>query len=54
MAPEGLRPKHMVDYGKPADVWAFGVTAYVLLSGSMPFYAESEMEVFSLIQQALA
>lgn len=34
MAPEIWRREK---YGKPADMWAFGVIAYILLAGYMPF-----------------
>jgi len=28
-------------YGKPVDIWAMGVTTYLLLSGEMPFRSEN-------------
>lgn len=37
MAPEILGKK---GHGKPVDLWAVGVLAYFLLSGSMPFESD--------------
>jgi serine/threonine protein kinase len=37
MAPEILSKK---GHGKPVDLWAIGVLAYFLLSGSMPFESD--------------
>jgi len=38
MAPEIYK---RMGHGKPVDIWAMGVTTYVLLSGEMPFRSEN-------------
>eukprot|EP01083_Nonionella_stella_P021815 60406_1 len=35
-----------------ADIWAAGICLYVFASGSMPFYSESQSELFDLISEA--
>lgn len=39
MAPEIVRKQN---YGKPVDMWAFGVVLYILLCGYPPFYHENQ------------
>ncbi|KAJ3098348.1 hypothetical protein HDU96_011129, partial [Phlyctochytrium bullatum] len=48
IAPEALKD---VGYGRPADVWALGVIAYVLLCGYQPFWSESQYALFVQVIQ---
>ena len=37
-------------YGKPADIWAMGVTAYFLMAGYLPFDREyKQLEIQTII-----
>lgn len=47
MAPEMVA---QLPYGLGVDVWAVGVTAYMLLSGYLPFRGESEDKIFTAIR----
>jgi serine/threonine protein kinase len=38
------------NYGKPSDVWAMGVVAYVLLCGYPPFYGDNDEELYTAIR----
>eukprot|EP01126_Amoeba_proteus_P054861 TRINITY_DN6770_c0_g1_i8.p1 TRINITY_DN6770_c0_g1~~TRINITY_DN6770_c0_g1_i8.p1 ORF type:complete len:797 (+),score=195.13 TRINITY_DN6770_c0_g1_i8:77-2392(+) len=46
MAPEILKGEK---YGKPVDLWAIGVIAYVMMAGFPPFEGENDAEIFSSI-----
>jgi serine/threonine protein kinase len=46
VAPEILEGKH---YGKPVDMWSFGVILYILLCGGPPFYAKDQQVLFKKI-----
>lgn len=37
--------------GAAADIWALGIIAYQLVTGTLPFRATNEAELFRLIQQ---
>eukprot|EP00941_MAST-03F_sp_MAST-3F-sp1_P004585 g4585.t1 len=49
LAPECLIAKP--NYGKPSDVWALGVIAYVLLCGYTPFFGDTDDELFKMIRE---
>lgn len=49
MAPEIVRKEDSYE-GKPVDMWALGVLLHVMLSGSLPFKAPSEPELFDKIR----
>jgi calcium/calmodulin-dependent protein kinase I len=46
MAPEILENK---SYGKPVDLWAFGVILYILLGGYPPFHDDNQRVLFRKI-----
>jgi serine/threonine protein kinase len=48
VAPEMLNHR---PYGKPVDMWAFGVIVYVLLAGYLPFYAHENQVMYSKIKK---
>lgn len=48
VAPEIL---HGVPYGVKADCWSVGVVAYILLSGSLPFYGDTSKDVFRAVKK---
>jgi calcium-dependent protein kinase len=48
VAPEVLKGS----YGETCDAWSIGVIMYVLLSGSFPFYGDSENNIFKAILNA--
>ena len=47
VAPEVLMQK---PYGKACDYWSIGVVAFILLSGSPPFYEEDNFALFEQIK----
>jgi len=49
IAPEILEHK---PYGKPVDMWSFGVILYILLGGYPPFHDENQSRLFRKITRA--
>ena len=49
MAPEMLQKR---PYASAVDVWSVGIVCYILLSGSMPFYADNPADFLDLILTA--
>jgi calcium/calmodulin-dependent protein kinase I len=47
IAPEILSKK---PYGKPVDMWSFGVILYILLGGYPPFHDENQKRLFNKIR----
>jgi len=47
VAPEILEAK---PYGMPCDYWSIGVVAFILLSGTAPFYEEDNFALFEQIK----
>jgi len=47
MAPEIV--KRIEYYGPPADIWALGVLLFIILTGSFPFKAQTDKDLFKLI-----
>ena len=47
IAPEILTKK---PYGKPVDMWSFGVILYILLGGYPPFHDENQKRLFTKIR----
>lgn len=39
-------------YGRPADMWSFGVILYILLGGYPPFHDENQTKLFKKIKNA--
>ena len=51
MAPEITRKN---DYeGRPVDIWALGVTLYVMLTGEFPFRGTNEQDLYQRIQRGV-
>lgn len=46
MAPEILKKDN---YGKPVDLWAFGVILYILICGYPPFYGHNDREMNAMV-----
>jgi len=53
-SPGYVAPEVLFDdsYGKPVDMWSVGVIAYILLSGTPPFYHKNVRELFKKIMAA--
>mmetsp|Transcript_15024 Transcript_15024/g.10905 ORF Transcript_15024/g.10905 Transcript_15024/m.10905 type:complete len:97 (+) Transcript_15024:126-416(+) len=50
MDPDIVRKK---EYNGPAaDIWAFGVILFILMTGKLPFFGEFEADLFRKIQKA--
>ena len=47
VAPEVLQ---QLPYGKACDYWSIGVVAFILLSGTPPFYEEDTYELYETIK----
>ena len=47
VAPEVLKQR---PYGKECDIWSIGVVAFILLSGTPPFYEEDNFALFEQIK----
>ena len=47
MAPEVLKQEK---YGNACDYWSIGVVAFVMLSGTMPFYEDDNFKLFEQIK----
>ena len=46
MSPEMIKRQKV---GPPADIWAIGVIAHILLTGCVPFEGETRTEVLKAI-----
>ena len=51
MAPELVQRKEYCGFS--TDIWAFGIIAHVMLTGTFPFKAGNEKELFSKISRCL-
>jgi len=50
VAPEVVDPYCIsIGYGPEVDIWSMGIVIYVMLCGFLPFYADSNAELFKLI-----
>ena len=47
MAPEIVAN---LPYDESCDVWSLGIIAYIMLSGEMPFVADSQKQLFEIIK----
>lgn len=48
LSPEMIRGN---PYGKPIDLWSFGVILFEILAGYPPFYDENEDEIYQMINE---
>lgn len=51
MAPECCNPDVVTFSGKAVDMWALGVTLYCMIFSQLPFWADTEYQLFEKIHK---